>query len=152
MEIKIDDLTGPEIQSLLAEHLRFMYEISPPESVHALDLNGLKQPEITFWSAWDDDGDLMGCGALKALGAAVGEIKSMNTSSRHRRKGVARQLLEHIITVARIRGYKRLYLETGSEPEFAPARQLYASLGFSICPPFAEYIDDPLSTYMTLTL
>ncbi len=152
MEINIDDLTGPEIQSLLADHLRFMYEISPPESVHALDLDELRQPEITFWSAWDDDGDLMGCGALKALGAAEGEIKSMNTASRHRRKGVARQLLEHIITVARIRGYKRLYLETGSEPEFAPARQLYASLGFSVCPPFAEYTDDPLCTYMTLTL
>ena len=152
MKINIDDLSGPEIQSLLAEHLRFMYEISPPESVHALDLDELKQPEITFWSAWDDDGDLMGCGALKVLGSAEGEIKSMNTASRHRRKGVARQLLEHIITVARIRGYKRLYLETGSEPEFAPARQLYASLGFSICPPFADYTDDPLSTYMTLTL
>ncbi len=152
MEIRIDDLTGPEIQSLLAEHLRFMYEISPPESVHALDLDELRQPEITFWSAWDDDGDLMGCGALKALGAAEGEIKSMNTVSRHRRKGVARQLLEHIITVARIRGYKLLYLETGSEPEFAPARQLYTSLGFTICPPFADYTDDPLSTYMTLTL
>ena len=152
MKIKVDDLTGPEIQSLLAEHLRFMYEITPPESVHALDLNELQQPDITFWSAWDDDGDLMGCGALKALGSVEGEIKSMNTVSRHRRKGIARKILEHIIHEARNRGYERLFLETGSEPEFAPARQLYATLGFIVCSPFADYTDDPLSTYMTLAL
>ncbi len=136
MNIIVDDLTGPEIQSLLAEHLRFMYAISPPESVHALDLDELRQPEITFWSAWDDRGELMGCGALKALGDGEGEIKSVNTAPHHRRKGVAKQMMDHIITIARIRGYKRLYLETGSEPEFAPARQLYESLGFFYSPAF----------------
>lgn len=151
MEIKIDDLTGPEIQSLLDEHLKFMYAISPPESVHALNLDELRQPEITFWSAWED-GDLMGCGALKALGSDEGEIKSVNTVVRHRRKGVANRIMDHIISSARMRGYKRLYLETGSEPEFAPARQLYTSLGFTICAPFADYTDDPLSTFMTMEL
>jgi putative acetyltransferase len=151
VEIKNDNLSGPEIQSLLEEHLKFMYAVSPPESVHALNLEELRQPEITFWSAWED-GDLMGCGALKALGPTEGEIKSVNTVIRHRRKGVANRIMDHIITTARKSGYKRLYLETGSEPKFSPARRLYASLGFSICAPFADYNNDPLSTFMTLEL
>jgi putative acetyltransferase len=151
VEIKNDDLSGPEIQSLLEEHLKFMYAISPPESVHALNLDELRQPEITFWSAWED-GDLMGCGALKELGAGEGEIKSVNTAVCHRRKGVANRMMDHIITTARERGYHRLYLETGSEPEFAPARQLYTLLGFTVCSPFADYSDDPLSIFMTMEL
>jgi putative acetyltransferase len=151
MEIRIDDLTGPEIQSLLEEHLKFTYETTPPESIHALQLDELRKPEITFWTAWED-GELMGCGALKALGFGEGEIKSMNTSSRHRRKGVASRMLEHIIAEARSRSYTRLSLETGSQPAYAPARQLYASLGFSECAPFADYTDDPNSIYMTIDL
>jgi putative acetyltransferase len=151
MEIRIDDLTGPEIQSLLVEHLKFTVETTPPESIHALQLDELRKPEITFWTAWEY-GDLMGCGALKELSFDEGEIKSMNTASRHRRKGVASRMLEHIISEARSRSYTRLYLETGSQPAYAPARQLYASLGFSECAPFADYTDDPNSVYMTLSL
>jgi putative acetyltransferase len=151
MEIRRDDLTGSEIQSQQVEHLKFTAETTPPESIHALQLEELRKPEITFWTAWDG-GDLMGCGALKALGSGVGEIKSMNTAARHRRKGVASRMLEHIMAEARARGYTRLYLETGSQPAYAPARQLYASLGFVECEPFAEYTNDPNSTYMLLNL
>jgi len=151
MEIRIDDLTGPEIQALLVEHLKFTFDTTPLESIHALQLEELRKPEITFWTAWED-GDLMGCGALKALSSVDGEIKSMNTASRQRRKGVASRMLEHIIAQARFRSYTRLYLETGSQPAYAPARQLYASLGFSECAPFADYTDDPNSVYMTMSL
>jgi putative acetyltransferase len=151
MEIRIDDLTGPKIKALLEDHLKFTIETTPPESIHALQLDELRKPEITFWTAWED-GDLMGCGALKALSPNDGEIKSMNTASRHRRKGVASRMLEHIISQARTRSFTRLYLETGSQPEYAPARQLYASLGFTECGPFADYTDDPNSVYMTLPL
>jgi putative acetyltransferase len=151
MEIKLEDLTGPEIKDLLEEHLKFMYAVSPPESVHALNLDELRQPEISFWSAWEGD-DLLGCGALKALGPDEGEIKSVNTAIRHRRKGVANRIMDHILSVARDRGYKKLYLETGSEPEFAPARHLYTSLGFEECLPFADYTNDPNSYFMQLEM
>lgn len=151
MEIRLDDLSGPEIKALLQEHLEFTKSTSPPESFHALDLEQLRKPNITFFTAWEN-GDLMGCGALKALDSGEGEIKSMNTASHHRRKGVARSILEHIITEARRRKYVRLYLETGSQPVFAPARQLYASLGFTECPPFTGYMEDPNSVFMTLPL
>lgn len=151
MHIRLDDLSGPEIRALLVEHINFMNETTPPESVHALDMDGLKKPEVTFWTIWEED-DLMGCGALKELNSTEGEIKSMNTAARHRRKGVASRIMEHIISEARKRGYGRLYLETGSQPSFAPARELYASLGFTYCPPFEGYTDDPNSTYMTLDL
>jgi len=151
MEIRIDDLSGPEIRALLAEHLQNMHEHSPPESVHALDLDGLKQPEITFWTVWDQ-GELLGCGALKELSPSHGEIKSMRTAAVHRRKGVARAVLEHIIAEARQRGYDRLSLETGSAPAFAAARQLYESFGFTYCSPFGDYIDDPHSVFLTRAL
>src|SRR5918912_835391 len=107
MEIKIDDLSGPEIHELLQEHLRNMALHSPPESVHALDIEGLRQPEITFWTVWEN-GELLGCGALKELDAQHAEIKSMRTSSGHLRKGVASHLLRHIVEEARRRGYTRL--------------------------------------------
>ncbi len=148
MEIKIDDLTGPEIQSLLQEHLDSMFELSPPESVHALDLDGLRKPEVTFWTVWEGH-ELLGCGALKELEAHHGEIKSMRTASGHLRKGVARYVLEHILEVAAHRGYTRLSLETGSMDAFEPARRLYAKFGFQYCGPFADYIDDPNSVFMT---
>jgi putative acetyltransferase len=121
---------------------------SPPESIHALDLEGLRKPEITFWTAWQGD-ELLGCGALKELDAQHAEIKSMRTSSRHLRKGVAKAILAHILDVAKHRGYRRLSLETGSQPGFEPARQLYGSFDFVCCGPFAEYWDDPHSVFMT---
>ncbi len=151
MRIEVDDLTHPHVIALLEEHLANMYELSPPESVHALDLSKLRQPEITFWSVWDD-ATLIGCGALKELSATHGEIKSMRTPKAIRRRGAGRAMLAHIIDVARLRGYERLSLETGSQPGFAPAQALYTSFGFSACGPFADYREDPHSFFMTLHL
>lgn len=151
MEIKVDDLSGPEIRELLEEHLANMRKISPPESIHALPLERLREPEITFWTAWEN-GELLGCGALKELDAQHGEIKSMRTSSRHLRKGVAKSLLDYIIGEAARRGYRRLSLETGSMEAFDPARQLYCRAGFTFCEPFADYIEDPNSVFMTKEL
>jgi putative acetyltransferase len=151
MRIQVDDLSGPEIRELLAEHLRSMHELSPPESVHALDLAGLRRPEITFWTVWVDD-DLAGCGALKELDSCHDEVKSMRTAMRWRRRGVGRAVLDHLVTEARRRGYARLSLETGSQPAFQPARNLYAGFGFTYCGPFADYVDDPNSVFMTLEL
>jgi putative acetyltransferase len=151
MEIRIDDLNGSEIRALLQEHLANMRQISPPESIHALPIEGLRKPEVTFWSAWEN-GELLGCGALKELDAQHGEIKSMRTSARHRRKGVARAILDYIIGEAERRGYDRLSLETGSMDAFDPARQLYARAGFTFCGPFGDYIEDPNSVFMTMEL
>lgn len=147
MEIRIDDLQGPEIAALLQEHLADMYLTSPPESVHALDLGALRQPNITFWTMWDNN-QLAGCGALKKLHASQGEIKSMRTANGFRRKGVAAKLLQHIVAEAEGRHYHWLYLETGSMAYFAPARKLYASFGFTECAPFADYREDPNSIFM----
>ena len=151
MQIRLDDLSGPEVQDLLQEHLSNMAQLSPPESVHALDIDALRQPEITVWTVWSKD-RLLGCGALKQLDTTHGEIKSMRTSSAHRRQEVARTMLAHIVAVARERSYVRLSLETGSMPAFAPARRLYESFGFTYCPPFAEYVEDPNSVFMTRAL
>lgn len=151
MRIMLDDLNGPDVRALIGEHLRGMAENSPPESIHALDLNELKKPEITFWSVWEE-GELLGCGALKELDASHGELKSMRTASRHLRKGVARKLLDHIIQVAKRRGYARISLETGSMDAFVPARDLYASFGFIECGPFSGYEEDPNSVFMTKQL
>jgi putative acetyltransferase len=128
-----------------------MRQLSPPESIHALDLDELRKPEITFWTAWSGNA-LLGCGALKELDSLHGEIKSMRTAFAHRRKGIARAILTHIIEEARKRSYARLSLETGSMQAFEPAQRLYASFGFTYCPPFAEYIEDPNSVFMTRTL
>ena len=151
MKIEIDDLSRPEIHALLDEHLQNMYALSPPESVHTLDLDKLRQPGITFWSAWDGP-VLLGCGALKELDAAHAEVKSMRTPQALRRRGAAKALLAHIVGVAQARGYERLGLETGSQPEFRPAQQLYASFGFTPCGPFEGYVEDPNSVFMTLRL
>ncbi|GBG07181.1 N-acetyltransferase [Paenibacillus agaridevorans] len=148
MEIKIDDLTGAEIIGLVREHLESMLEQSPAESVHALDLDGLKGAEITFWSAWEQ-AELLGCGALKDLGHRHGELKSMRTATKHLRKGVASNLLAHIIEEAKQLGYRRLSLETGSMEGFAAARKLYERFGFEYCKPFGEYVEDPNSVFMT---
>ncbi len=148
MNIKIDDLQGPEIAGLLTEHLADMAAASPPESCHALDLNGLRQPDITFWSVWDGL-ELVGCGALKALSPEHAEIKSMRTARAHHRKGVATLLLQHLVTEAKQRGYRRLSLETGSMAFFEPAHRLYRRFGFEACGPFANYVEDPNSLFMT---
>ncbi|MDP4147517.1 MAG: GNAT family N-acetyltransferase [Bacillota bacterium] len=151
MDIKIDDLSGSEVAELLREHLHGMALNSPPESIHALNLEQLKRPEITFWSAWEGN-ELAGCGALKELDGEHGELKSMRTSSSHLRNGVARRLLQHIIEEAKLRGYRRLSLETGSMDSFVPARRLYGSFGFRYCKPFSDYMEDPNSVFMTLEL
>jgi len=151
MQIRVDDLSGSEIRALLAEHLQSMHRLSPPESVHALDLAGLLKPDITFWTIWDR-GELFGCGALKELSASHGEVKSMRTASAHRRKGVARAMLEHILAESRRRAYRRVSLETGSAPAFAPARSLYESFGFTYCSPFGDYRNDPNSVFLTRAL
>lgn len=151
MRILIDDLTGPAIVNLLRSHLQNLAAISRPESMHALDLEALRQPEITFWSVWDGE-ELAGCGALKELDGRQAEIKSMRTAAAHLRKGVASCLLRHIIEEARRRQYRRLSLETGAGDAFVPARTLYAKFGFKPCGPFADYVDDPNSVFMTLPL
>ena len=151
VSIREDDLRGPQIAALLGAHLDQMADQSPPESRHALDLDGLRVPEVTFWCAWDGP-DLLGCGALKALDPGHGEIKSMHTSAAHRGRGVGAKILTHIIDAARARGYRRLSLETGSMAAFAPTRALYERFGFTYCSPFADYREDPNSVFMTLEL
>lgn len=151
MLIKIDDLRGPEVAQILTEHLDDMYSVSPPESVHALDLDKLRQPNITFWSVWDGE-QLAGCGAIKELDATHAEIKSMRTASAYRGKGVAVKLMEHILSVAAERNYRRLSLETGPQEFFTPARKLYERFGFECCGPFGDYAEDPYSTFMTKSL
>ncbi|MBM4203714.1 MAG: GNAT family N-acetyltransferase [Gammaproteobacteria bacterium] len=151
MHIEPDDLSRPEVQDLLREHLTNMHELSPPESVHALDLDGLRAPEVSFWTAWDS-GVLVGCGALKELSATHGEIKSMRTPANRRRQGAGRAILAHIIDVARSRGYERLSLETGPEDTFTAAHHLYLAFGFEYCGPFGDYREDPFSTFMTIRL
>ena len=147
MQIIVDDLEGQAIIELLEEHMQDMQSSSPPESVHALDINGLKSPDITFWSAWEGE-ELLGCGALKELSPTIGEIKSMRTTANHHRKGVASQLVKAIIETSQERGYKQLFLETGSMAEFEAARILYSRAGFTKYPPFSIYEEDPNSVFM----
>ena len=151
MEIRIDDLAGPEIAAFLDDHIRDMRATSPPESKHALDLDGLRKPEITFWTVWENQ-QLIGCGAIKELDPRHGEIKSMRTSASHRGKGVATFVLQHILQVAKERGYQRVSLETGSMAFFEPARRLYRSHGFQDCEPFAGYKEDPNCVFMAKDL
>jgi len=151
LRIEIDDLTRPQIHALLHEHLENMRAISPPESVHALDLDRLRTPDITFWTVWDG-AELVGCGALKELDPLHGEVKSMRTPQAQRRRGAGRAVLMQIIAVARSRGYRRLSLETGSMEPFRAAHTLYASAGFTFCGPFGAYREDPNSVFMTLVL
>jgi putative acetyltransferase len=151
MHIEPDDLTRPAVLALLNEHLSNMYELSPPESVHALDVSRLRSPDVTFWTVWDGD-ELLGCGALKELSRDHGEVKSMRTPAARRRTGAGRAVLAHIVGVARQRGYRSLSLETGSQPAFEPAQKLYESFGFTRCGPFAAYREDPNSVFMSLRL
>jgi putative acetyltransferase len=152
MEIRTGGLDHPAVTDLLRLHLDSMAELSPPGSVHALDLSGLSAPDVGFWAAWDG-AEVLGCGALKALDAGEGEIKSMRTAPAFLRRGVAAALLEHIISVARVRGYRRLRLETGTGPAFEPAIAFYRRFGFADCGPFSDYpADDPFSRFMSLAL
>lgn len=151
VNIRVDDLSGPDIAELLQEHVLVMRATSPLGSKHALDIERLRASEITFWTIWDGD-QLAGCCALKELDAEHAEIKSKRTASAHLRKGVATKLLQHIIDEAKQRRYRRLSLETGSMDYFEPARRLYAQFGFSNCGPFADYVEDPNSVFMTREL
>ena len=164
--IRVDDLSGEATRALIAAHLAGMHDTSPAESVHALDLEGLRHPDITFWSAWvgarqeargvgrspTGHGELAGIGALKRLDDQRGELKSMRVDDRFRGTGVGRALLRHIIQVARERGMTSLWLETGSTAEFLPAKRLYESEGFTECGPFEGYELDPFSIFLTRTL
>ncbi len=151
MQIREDDLKGERITRFLREHLDNMHEITPPESVHALDIDGLRSPDVTFWSAWESD-EVVGCGALKELDASSGEVKSMRTAETRRGMGIGSGILEHILSEAGKRGYERLYLETGAMPEFEPARVFYERHGFTYRRPFGNYTEDPNSVFMTKKL
>jgi putative acetyltransferase len=147
----VDDLSGSQIAALLRLHLDEMHQWSPPESVHAMPIERLRAPDVTFWSAWEGN-ELAGCGALKRLDAKHGEIKSMRAAPRYRGRGVGKAILLHLMAEARARGYSRLSLETGRPAAFLPARQLYESHGFVECPPFADYVLDDFSICMTREL
>jgi putative acetyltransferase len=151
MRIIIDDLSHPKVAALLNEHLAGMYTSSPAECVFALDLDALKAPEITFLTAWDGD-ELLACGAFKQLDAQHAEIKSMRTAQQYLRRGAARAILDEIERQARERGIARLSLETGTTPDFIPARTLYRQRGFSECGPFADYRDNEFSQFMSKAL
>ena len=151
LDIRLDDLEGPEVLALLQEHLGSMEHTAPAESRHALDLAGLRDPGITFWSIWDGPA-LAGFGALKHMTESHAEIKSMRTAGSHLRRGVASKMLRHLIQEAATRGYSRLSLETGSMEFFEAARRLYASVGFTACLPFGDYTADPNSVFMTLDI
>jgi putative acetyltransferase len=151
LRVVVDDLSGPQVAAFLEEHIREMRSITPPESKHALDLDGLRWPEVTFWSVLDGD-SVVGCGAIKRLDDGHAEVKSMRTSSTRRRGGVASLLLGHILAEARRMGFTRLSLETGSAEFLLPARKLYERFGFDYCAPFADYRPDPNSVFMTRAL
>ncbi|MGW0735694.1 GNAT family N-acetyltransferase [Streptomyces sp. NPDC002851] len=151
MKIKVDDLSGPEIAAFLDEHVQQMRSLTPLESKHALDLDALRKPDVTFWSV-EDGGSIVGCGALKALEPTHAELKSMRTTQARKRSGIASLLLDHITAEARRMGFTRLSLETGSADFFLPARKLYEKFGFAYCEPFADYRPDPNSVFMTRQL
>lgn len=148
MQIAPDPLTSPEIAAFLQAHLDQLRATSPPESVHALDLAALRAPGVRFWSAYDE-GELVGCAALKDLGEGHAELKSMRTAPHRTRQGIAGRILTFVLDEARAAGFVRISLETGSQDFFAPARALYARHGFVVCEPFAVYGPDPSSTFMT---
>jgi putative acetyltransferase len=150
-EIAIDDPRADDVRALLQRHLAFAHATTPREDVHALDIDGLTDPAVTFFSL-RAGGAVLGVAALKRLDAEHAEIKSMHTAQEARGRGIARALVDHLLAVARERGFRRVSLETGSGPDFTPARALYASAGFTSCAPFADYPDSPNSAYMTLEL
>ena len=149
--ISIDDPSAPDVRALLEVHLTFARAQTPPEDAHAMDVEDLLDPGVTFFS-YRRRGELLAVGALKRLDRDHAEVKSMHTSQTVRGRGVGRRMLEHLIAVARAEGYGRLSLETGSMSAFAPARGLYASAGFQACEPFGAYRLSPNSTYMSIEL
>lgn len=151
MEFKIDDLTDPRIVKFLKDHTNDMKLVSPPESNHALDLEGLRMPDVTFWSVWEND-NLIGCGALKELNRSHAEIKSMRVSYNLRGRGVASKILSYILRDAASKGYQTISLETGSMSFFRPARKLYEKFGFQYCSPFGSYKEDKNSVFMSLKI
>lgn len=151
MQIRVGQLDNPQVIALLSEHHQDMLSHSPIESVHALDISALKAADVTFWSLWCAD-QLVGIGALKQLNKHHGEIKSMRTSAQFLRQGVAHKILAHLIAEARVRGYQRLSLETGSMDAFKPAQKLYQQFGFQACSPFGDYKLDPYSSFLDLAL
>ncbi|MEE8352626.1 MAG: GNAT family N-acetyltransferase [Rhodospirillales bacterium] len=151
MLIREDDLSGPEIGKLLETHLAYAQQCFPDDSNHTLNLDGLRVPEITFWTVWEAE-NLLGCGALKEIDSGHGEIKSMHTVEAHRGKGIATLLVKHILDVARQRFYPRISLETGAKDAFSTAHALYARFGFEYCEPFADYKKDVYCDFMTLEL
>lgn len=151
IDVRPDDLTHPEVRSLIAEHLAGMHANSPAEHVHALAIDGLRHPSVTFWSAWQGD-RLCGCGALKALDERNGEVKSMRTRTAFLRQGVGQAVLDEITRTARTRGYERLWLETGTGTAFEAAHALYRRNGFEDCGAFGEYRANAFSAFMMLRL
>ena len=147
MEIKPDDLSNPKVVALLEEHIDDMHRISPPGSVHTLDLNALRGGDISFWVMWQNE-DPVGCVALQEHAESWAEIKSMRSAGKFRGQGLGKQLLEYILNVARQRNYQYLPLETGCEDFFEPARGIYRRYGFVVRSPFANYSHDPNSVFM----
>lgn len=151
MRIELDDVSRPQVLELLEEHLRNMYELSPPEKVFAFDASKLRAPGISFWTIWDGE-TLLGCAALKELSQRQGEIKSMRTPASSRGRGAGRALLAHILEVAKQRKYEELFLETGIHPAFGAAQNLYRSVGFQPCGPFGQYRENANSVFMSMRL
>lgn len=150
-EIAIDDPRADDVRRLLARHLAFAHATTPPNDVHALDVDGLVDPAVTFFS-YRAGGEVLAVGALKRLDREHAEIKSMHTAAEARGRGIGRAMVDHLLAVARRRGHRRVSLETGAGPGFAPARRLYASAGFAPCEPFGEYRPSRNSTFMTVAL
>jgi putative acetyltransferase len=151
IETKIDDLSSAEVQALIEEHLAGMNGNSPPGHVNALALDSLRQPGVTFWSAWCGE-SLCGCGALKELDELCGEVKSMRTRPAFLRNGVAQAILNEILRTACSRKYSRLYLETGTGPAFAAAHSFYLRNGFGWCGPFGGYAATGFNVFMEKAL
>lgn len=151
MELAPDDPSRPDVVALLEAHLAFTAATSPPEDVHALDVRGLLDRSVSFFSA-RIDGAVVSVGALKQLSDSHVEVKSMHTAAAFRGQGLAREMLDRLVSEARARGFSRMSLETGSMAEFVPARALYASAGFVVCEPFGSYLPSPHSTFMTREL
>ncbi|HVB44429.1 MAG TPA: GNAT family N-acetyltransferase [Streptosporangiaceae bacterium] len=150
-QISVDDPQAEDVRELLERHLAFTSSLSPPEDMHALGADGLLDPAVTFFS-FRAGGELLGVGAIKQLDEQHAELKSMHTTQAARGRGIGRAMVDHLLTVARDRGVRRVSLETGSMPGFAPARALYARAGFAACGPFGDYVESQYSTFMTLAL
>ena len=151
MDIRPGDFSDPRVLDLLHEHLAGMHANSPPGSVYALDLSGLQQLTVSFFTVWDGE-ELLGCGAIKQLGDGSGELKSMRTTARHTRRGAGQHMLEHLLRVARTRRYRRVVLETGSGPAFEPAIALYRKYGFEPTAAFGDYVATAFNQFFELRL